>query len=97
MIDAGDIHLADLNEEVRRRVLVISNVRFHRLSGRVFVVPEILAPPDDVPDPWRIEIADGVYGVDLTRSMPITRVLERVDRAGAGDMVAVRRALRAIT
>ena len=41
MTDAGDIHLADLNEECRRHVLVVSNRRFNRLSGRVLVAPEL--------------------------------------------------------
>ena len=42
MIEAGDIHFADLNEEVRRRVLVVSNARFNSLAGRAMVAPEIL-------------------------------------------------------
>ncbi len=49
----------DLNEEVRRRVLVISNGRFNSLSGRVLVAPEILGAPDAVPFPWRIQIEEG--------------------------------------
>lgn len=97
MIDAGDIHLADLNDERRRRVLVISNGRFHRTSGRAVIAPEVVGEPDDVPFPWRVQVADGVYGVDVVRSMPIDRLLERTDRAPAAAMVAVRRALLEIT
>ncbi len=97
MIAAGDIHLADLNEERRRRVLVISNYRFHEVSGRVLVAPEIGGEPDDVPLPWRVQVDDVVYAVDLTRSLPLDRLLERTDRATAAAMTLVRRALLNIT
>ena len=97
MIDAGDIYLADLHEERRRRVLVISNSRFNSISGRVLVAPEILGGPDDVPFPWRVPVADAVYGVDLVRSLPADRLLDRTDRASSESMVGVRRALRSIT
>jgi mRNA-degrading endonuclease toxin of MazEF toxin-antitoxin module len=97
VIDAGDIHLADLNEEHRRRVLVISNDRFHRASGRVLVAPEIYGPPDEVPFPWRVQVDTAVYAVDLARSLPVDRLLDRTDRAPSAAMSAVRRALLNIT
>jgi mRNA-degrading endonuclease toxin of MazEF toxin-antitoxin module len=97
MIDAGDIYLADLHEERRRRVLVVSNDRFHRVSARVLVAPEILGAPDAVPFPWRVQIDDSVYAVDLVRSLPAGRLLDRTDRAPAAAMAAVRRALLSIT
>jgi len=96
-MNAGDVHLADLNEERRRRVLVISNDRFHRLSSRVLVAPEILGTPDEVPFPWRVQIEEAVYAVDLVRSLPIDRLLDRTDRAPAAAMAIVRRALLNIT
>ena len=49
MIQPGDIYLADLNEEVRRRVLVVSNARFANASGRAVVIPEIVGPIEEVP------------------------------------------------
>ena len=97
MTDAGDIHLADLNEERRRRVLVISNSRFQRVSGRVLVAPEIMGEPDEVPFPWRVQVDDAVYAVDLVRSLPVVRLLARTDRAPSTAMAAVRRALLNIT
>ena len=97
MIDAGDIYLADLNEERRRRVLVISNARFQRVSGRALVAPEIIGEPDEVPFPWRVQVDDAVYAVDLVRSLPVARLLERTDRAPAAAMAGVRRALFNIT
>ena len=97
MINTGDIHLADLNEERRRRVLVISTERFHRLSDRAIVAPEVFGEPDEVPFPWRVQIDDGVYAVDLVRSLPIDRLLDRTDRATATAMAVVRRALLNIT
>jgi mRNA-degrading endonuclease toxin of MazEF toxin-antitoxin module len=97
VINAGDIHLADLNEERRRRVLVISNERFHRISGRVLVAPEIEGPPDAVPFPWRIQVDDAVYAVDMVRGLPVGRLLDRTDRAPADAMALARRALLNIT
>lgn len=97
MIEAGDIHVADLNEERRRRVLVLSNSRFHRLCDRALVAPEIECEPDEVLFPWRVRIDDAVYAVDLMRSLPDDRLLERTDRAPAAAMVHVRRAVLNIT
>ncbi len=97
MTDAGDIHLADLNEERRRHVLVVSNRRFHQLSDRVLVAPELRGDPDDVAFPWRVEVDGRVFAVDLLRSLPAVRLLDRTDRAPAATMAAVRRAVHAIT
>lgn len=97
MIDAGDIHLADLHEERRRHVLVISSRRFHELSGRVLVAPEVFSPADEVLFPWRVQIGTAVFAIDLARSLPTTRLLERTDRAPSSAMTLVRRALVNIT
>lgn len=97
MIDAGDIHLADLSEEVRRRVLVLSNARFNSLSGRALIAPEVIGQPDEVPFPWRLVVDSTVYAVDLARTMPIGRLLERVDRAPAAVVSQARRTLAHIT
>jgi hypothetical protein len=80
MIDAGDIHFADLNEERRCRVFVISNARFQGVSGRVLVAPEIIGAPGEVPFPWRVQVDEAVYAVDLVRSLPAAHLLERADR-----------------
>lgn len=97
MIFAGDIYLADLNEEIRRHVLVVSNERFHRASARVLVAPQMLGESAAAPFPWRIDIDDRTYAIDLVRSVSEARLLERVDRAPAVAMAAVRRTLRHIT
>jgi mRNA-degrading endonuclease toxin of MazEF toxin-antitoxin module len=97
VIDAGDIHLADLNEEVRRRVLVLSNARFNSISGRALVAPEVFGEPDEVPFPWRLVVDSAVYAVDLARTMPVSRLLERVDRAPAAAVAHARRTLAHIT
>lgn len=93
MIEAGDIHRADLNDEVRRHVLVVSSARFNAVADRVLVAPEIFGGPDAVPLPWRVAIDDRVFAVDLLRSLPEERILDRVDRAPAPAMAAVRRAV----
>jgi mRNA-degrading endonuclease toxin of MazEF toxin-antitoxin module len=97
VIDSGDIHLADLNEEVRRRVLVLSNARFNSLSGRALVAPEVIGQPDEVPFPWRLVVDSTVYAVELARTMPTGRLLERVDRAPAAVVAQARRTLAHIT
>ena len=93
MIDAGDIHLADLNEEVRRRVLVVSNLRFNVAAGRVLIAAEIFGDIDEVALPWRVEIEGAVYAVDFVRSIAGDRLLDRVGRAPATAMARVRRAM----
>jgi mRNA-degrading endonuclease toxin of MazEF toxin-antitoxin module len=93
VINAGDIRLADLNDERRWRVLVVSNARFHRVSARALVAPEVPGEPDGVPFPWRVLIGDGVYAVDLLRSVSLDRLLDLTDRAPSAAMTTVRRAL----
>lgn len=97
MIEAGDIYLADSNEDRRLRVLVVSNERFHRLAGRVLVAPELALLPGDVTFPWRVTVDDTTFAVDLLRSVPAERLLERVDRAPAGVVKQVEQVLRHIT
>jgi mRNA-degrading endonuclease toxin of MazEF toxin-antitoxin module len=97
VIRSGDIHLADLNDEMRRRVLIVSTDRFHAASGRVLVAPEVPVEIDEVLFPWRVRIDDSVYAVDLLRSLPMERLLERSDRASVAAMTSVRRALLHIT
>ena len=97
MIQSGDIHVADLNDERRHRVLVVSNSRFHRLATRALVAPEIPGPADDVPPPWRVQVDDAVYAFDLLRTLPISRLLERTGRAPETVIAAARRALANIT
>ncbi len=97
MSDAGDIHLADLNEERRRRVLVLSSRRFAQLSHRVLVAPEVLEAPDEVPFPWRIEVDGVVFAVDLLRSLSADRLIEHTGRAPADAVRRARQALHTVT
>ena len=100
MIFAGDVYLADLNEERRLRVLVMSNDRFSTASGRVLVAPEIAVEPGEVLFPWRVVVGNvdaAAYAIDLARSLPCARLLDRVDRVPAATMAAVRRVLLNIT
>lgn len=93
MTDAGDIHLADLNDERRRKVLVVSNRRFNRVAGRALVAPAISTGPDEVPFPWRIEVDGDVFAVDLLRSITLDRLLDRVGGAPHEAVLAARRAV----
>lgn len=97
MIDAGDIALADLRDERRHRVLVVSTARFHRLAHRCVVVPSIPGDPDETPFPWRVDVDGTVFAVDLIRSLPIDRVLDVVGVAPPPAFDRVRRAVRHLT
>lgn len=97
MIQPGDIFVADLNEEVQRRVLVVSNARFTSASGRAVVIPEIVGQTDEIPFPWRIDVEDGIFAVDLLRSIPVERLLDHTGRASFAAMVKIRRAVVHIT
>ncbi|MEM8746820.1 MAG: type II toxin-antitoxin system PemK/MazF family toxin [Actinomycetota bacterium] len=98
MIDAGTIHLADVGQETRRLVLVVSNQRFHRSSGRVFVCPRLTIEGDlDELFPWWIDSDEGVFALDQIASIPVSRLLEQrgaLTRIGGARM---RRAIAAIT
>jgi mRNA-degrading endonuclease toxin of MazEF toxin-antitoxin module len=96
VIEAGDIHLADVNQEQRRHVLVVSSGRFNRLSGRAIVAPAIPGEPDEVPFPWRVEAEGMVFALDLLRSIPTERLLERVGRVTPGVAASVQRVTRHI-
>ena len=97
MIDAGDIYLADLNEERRRQEMVISTGRSHQWSGRALVAPQINGPSLDVSYPWHVQV-DGVeFAIDAVRTIQLDRLLDRIDRAPASVNLAVRRVIQSIT
>ena len=95
-MDAGDIYRADLNEEVIRRVLIVSVRQFHRLASRVFVAPELLTPADQVAPPWRVDIDGAVFAVDMLKSLPVDRLVERVGRCQPSVIDEVRRVIQHI-
>ena len=97
MIHAGDIHPADLRDERRWVVLVLSNDRFHRMSERVLVAPAIDVDGDEVLPPWYIRIDGDMFALDLLRSIPAARLLQRAGRASSVDRERAQRALRLIT
>ena len=97
MIERGDVRLADVRDERRRAVLVVSDDRFHRASGRVLVAPEIPVDSDQEQFPWRIAVGRRVFALDLLRNVQVESVLERLERAPAAVREQARRAVRAIT
>ena len=96
-MEAGDIYLADLHDEVRRTVLVASTRPFNQFAQRVLVVPEVPSVLDEVLFPWRVQSDDVVFAVDLLRSIPIDRLLKRTGRASADVIERVRRSILHIT
>jgi mRNA-degrading endonuclease toxin of MazEF toxin-antitoxin module len=88
---AGDIFLADAREEQRRRVLVVSDTRFHRATGRAIVAPSIATIAADE-SPWRPGVEER-FAVDYLTTVPLDRLLEALGRVDADTL---RRAQRAI-
>ena len=88
---AGDIVVADAHAEQRRRVLVLSDTRFHRATGRAIVAPSIATIEADE-SPWRPG-TDERFGVDFLTTLPLARLLEPVGRV---DAATLRRAQRAV-
>ena len=78
-------------------MLVLSNDRFHRMSERVLVAPAIEVDGDEVLAPWNIIVEGDVFALDLLRSIPAARLLQRTGRASSVDLERAQRALRLIT
>jgi mRNA-degrading endonuclease toxin of MazEF toxin-antitoxin module len=94
---AGEIWLADRGEETRRLVFVISDTRFHRLAERAVVAPVLDEVPAS-PRPWHVRLSDdNAIAVNQLGTMPIDRLLERVEMASSESSRQARRAVRAIT
>jgi mRNA-degrading endonuclease toxin of MazEF toxin-antitoxin module len=88
---AGDVFLADARGEQPRRVLVLSDTRFHRVTGRAIVAPAI-ATIDADESPWRPG-TDERFAVDFLTTLPLDRLLNPVGRVDADTL---RRAQRAV-
>lgn len=97
MIDVGAIYVADLGDERSHRVLILSNARFSRLSGRALVAPGRDASRLDRLAPWHIPVGEEVFAVELARSVPTTRLLHHSGDAPYDAVASARRALAAIT
>lgn len=93
MIDQGEIALADLNRETRLPVLVLSNRRFHQLTGRALVAPKEQIEPF----PWRIEHQGESYAIDLARTVSLDNLGDVVGTVSAAAQHQAARALRFIT
>jgi len=76
-----------------RVLVVLSNRRFHQLTGRAVVAPN--EPPE--PYPWRIDHAGETYAVDLARTVSLDNLGEVVATASVSAQHQVMRALRFIT
>ena len=76
--------------------MVVSDQRFHTLSGRAVVVPVLDAVPD-VLYPWHLEVPGGaVLGVQLVSSISADRLLERIDVVPPDVLLRARRVVRLI-
>jgi mRNA-degrading endonuclease toxin of MazEF toxin-antitoxin module len=96
-IEQGDVHVVDLGDGVRLRVVVLSDERFTRASGRAIVAPALEPVDSEVLDPWRVRSGGDVFALDLLRTLSVDRLLDRVDRVPAPAVERMRRAIRHIT
>jgi mRNA-degrading endonuclease toxin of MazEF toxin-antitoxin module len=92
---AGEIWLADRGDEVRRPVYIISDTRFHRLADRVVIAP-VLDQMPAAARPWHVPLGERALAVNLLATVPVDRLLERVERPGFETLRQVRRAVREI-
>ncbi|MDA0203050.1 MAG: type II toxin-antitoxin system PemK/MazF family toxin [Actinomycetota bacterium] len=88
----GEVWIADLGEEIRRRVLVLSDARLHQIANRAVVAPMSTKVPDSAP--WFVDAGDDEYAnVHLIRSIPVARLLERARVIDHRAMVEIRSVL----
>lgn len=93
MIEQGEISIADLNLAVRLPVLVLSNRRFHQLTGRALVAPSEQMEPF----PWRVEHGDESYAVDMARTVSVDNLGDVIGTVSVSARNQAIRALRFIT
>ena len=91
MPSAGDIFLADTHDEQRRRVLVVSDARFHSRTSRAIVAPSISTVAADE-SPWRPGVHER-FAVDFLTTLPVERLLEAVGRVDANTLRLAQRAV----
>ena len=94
---AGEVWSADRGDEQRRLVVVVSDVRLHRLAGRAIVVPVLTEMPE-VAGPWHVSIDDvRIAAGHLLASVAVDRLHERVDTVPYSVVARLRRVVALIT
>lgn len=92
MIEAGDVHLADVGTDTRRHVVVLTSAKFHRLTGRAIVAPLAPTVALDADDPFVVDAESETVHVAFLRSTPLERLLDRTDRLSNAALRNVHRA-----
>jgi hypothetical protein len=86
------LYLADVGEERRRRVLVVSGPRFGATAGRAVVVPEIGFDPNLPLSPWRVPFEESAaLAVDRLTTVPTDVLHHQVDQLSISQAQQVRR------
>jgi mRNA-degrading endonuclease toxin of MazEF toxin-antitoxin module len=89
----GEIWTADLSDEVRRPVLVVSDRRLHQSARRAFVAPVVSERPSR--HPWFVDIGDGrCIALQHLRSVHVDRLLAVDHRLDVVAFGRIRVALR---
>jgi hypothetical protein len=91
--------LADVGENRRRRVLVVSGPRFGATAGRAVIVPEIGISPDLPLSPWRVPFEEtAALAVDRLTTVPTDVLHQQVGDLPISETRQVRRLIvRAFT
>ena len=88
----GEVWVADLGDETRRRVLVLSDARLHQIAQRAIVAPMSTEAPNGAP--WFVDTGhDEHVNVHLIRSIPVARLLERARVIDHRAMIEIRSVL----
>lgn len=95
-VSAGEIWLADRGAETRRLVFVVSDERFHRLAERAVIAPVLDGSPAS-PSPWHVPLGERTVAVNQLATIPVDRLLERVEQARLDTLRRARHAVREIT
>lgn len=86
------LYLADVGEDRRRRVLVVSGPRFGATTGRAVVVPEIGFDPDLPLSPWRVPFEEtAALAVDRLTTVPKDVLHHQVGQLPISETQQVRR------
>lgn len=94
IFEPGSVWVADLGDETRTSVMVLSQSRFNRIGTTVVVAPAVVGELARTPPTWIDGGSGTLYAVEHMVATPAERLLESLD--GSGDRRRIRTAIRAI-
>jgi len=92
--EPGSVWVADLGDEARTSVMVLSQSRFNGVGISVVVAPAVIGELGRTPPTWIDDGEGTLYAVEHLVTTPAERLLELLD--GSGDRRRIRTAIHAI-